>query len=215
METLTKTIVSHRGKPTHQLDLDRCIKALRELQQQGSDLDTYGALAIQAHIGRSTVARFFKPDTRAQLRVGRAIVSVLGLEFEQVARPISASGSQASLIALRPRRKEEGNLPRRIRGGLYLTPEGLAAMEGVRPITVRVACRQYEASGGKLGLKAEKFSTGRTAPWWIRPEEVPRWRTRRRAPGNRQPVADALGALNEQRRRVVEQREPQGRIGSG
>lgn len=82
-----------------------------------------------------------------------------------------------------------------VRGVEYLSPDVVAerlaeqveTYEGkpIGAIAVRMFCRQFEETGGKFGIKAEKFQPSLRAPWWIKWSEVERWlKTRRRGPGN-------------------------------
>lgn len=83
----------------------------------------------------------------------------------------------------------------KVNGVEYLSPEVVAyrlaqqaeTLEGkpIGPISIRLFCRQYVESGGKFGIKGEKFQSSERAPWWIKWPEVERWlKHRRRGPGN-------------------------------
>jgi transcriptional regulator with XRE-family HTH domain len=76
--------VLYRGIP-YVLDLVRCRRALVQRQVEG-ELDSMESLAKFVGISRSTASRFFS-GRPTSLAVTLRILAVLGLRFEDVAKP--------------------------------------------------------------------------------------------------------------------------------
>ncbi len=89
----TITVVDNGGRPTHEVELGRCRQRLTELRAKRDDIETTGAFAFVAGVSHPTAARFFAGGHRFRIATVRRILRVLGLRFEDVARPITLAGA--------------------------------------------------------------------------------------------------------------------------
>ena len=89
----TITVVDNGGRPTHELDLGRCRQRLTEVRAERDDIETTGTFAAAAGVSHPTASRFFAGGHRFRIGTVRRILRVLGLRFEEVARPVALAGA--------------------------------------------------------------------------------------------------------------------------
>lgn len=89
----TITVVDNGGRPTHELDVGRCRQRLTEVRAEREDIETTGSFAAVAGVSAPTASRFFAGGHRFRVGTVRRILRVLGLRFEDVARPIALAGA--------------------------------------------------------------------------------------------------------------------------